>query len=60
MPKPARPHDVINDAARKGVSIGRFKISKADGRKILELEKTQGHDAAVAELLRVLPAKTRH
>src|SRR5882762_6203941 len=33
MPKPARLHDVFNDAAKRGVSIGRFKISRERARR---------------------------
>ena len=57
MPKPARPHDIINDAAGKGVSISRFKISREQGAEIKKIEQTQGQDAALAELLRILRLK---
>ncbi|HVS89742.1 MAG TPA: hypothetical protein VHF01_16165 [Candidatus Acidoferrum sp.] len=54
MPKPATPVTVMNDAARKGVSIGRFRITKAEGEEIKRIEREQGHDAAVRRLLEIL------
>jgi len=48
---------VINDAARKGVSIGRFRISKAQGEKIKRLE-AKSHDLALAALSRMLRLKS--
>ena len=53
MPKPARPHDVINDGARKGVSIGRFRICKAQGEEIKRIEREEGTNAALRRLLEI-------
>ncbi len=54
MPKPAQPHDVINDAAKKGVSIARFRITKAHGEEIKRIEREQGRDPALRRLLEIL------
>jgi hypothetical protein len=54
MPKPARPHDIINDAAKKGVSMARFRITKAQGNEIKRIGREQGHDAALRRLLELL------
>ena len=58
MLKPPRPHDIINDAARKGVSIHRFRITKAQGDEINRIEAEQGQDMALAALLRMLRLKS--
>lgn len=47
MPKPATPVTLVNDAARKGVSIARFRITKAQGEEIKRIEREQSHDAAL-------------
>ncbi len=57
MPKATGLQDVINDAARKGVSIARFRITKAQGEKIKKLEREQEHDAALRYLLTVIKLK---
>ena len=50
-------HTILsNDAARKGVSTARFRISKQDGERIREIERTNP-DLALAELLRMLRAR---
>jgi hypothetical protein len=43
---------------KSGVGLTRFKISQADGQMIKDLERTQGHDVALAELLCVLRLKS--
>ncbi len=58
MPRPATPVTVINDAARKGVSIARFHITKVQGEEIKRIERAQGHDRALAALLRMLRLKS--
>ena len=55
--KPAKPHDVVNQAVRSGCATATFKISRADGLRIRELEKTDPQ-AALGELLRVLRGKS--
>ena len=42
MPKLARPQDVVNDATRKGVSMARFRITKAQSEEIKKVEREQG------------------
>ncbi len=54
VPKPTTPVTVINDAARKGVSIGRFRITKAQGEEIKRIEREQGHDTALRLVLEML------
>jgi hypothetical protein len=51
MSKPARTHDLINDAAKKGISVARFLITKAQGEETKRVEREQGHGAAFRELL---------
>jgi hypothetical protein len=53
MPRPLKPVDLINDAARKGAAVARFKIDRADGLRIKKLEQ-RDPQAALAELLRIL------
>jgi hypothetical protein len=53
MPKPTL-HDVINSAARKGVSVTRFRITKDQGAEIKRIEREQGHDQAIRRLLELL------
>lgn len=56
--KPAvKPVDLVNGALRGQTPVGRFKISREDGLRIKELERTDP-DAALAELLRVLRIRT--
>jgi hypothetical protein len=38
MPKPASPVTFINDAATKGVSIARFRYTKAQGEETNRIE----------------------
>ncbi len=57
MPAPMKPHDVVNRAVRQGTSVGRFRISRADGLRIRELEK-KDPALALAELLRILRGRT--
>jgi hypothetical protein len=54
MPKPLGLHDVINQAAKQGVSVGRYRITKEQGAEIKRIEREQGHDQALAALLRML------
>ncbi len=54
MPKPATPMTVINDAAKKGVAIHRFRITKAQGDEIRRIEREQGHSAALRGVLEML------
>lgn len=54
MPKRATPVTVINDAARKGVAVHHFRITKAQGDEIKQIEREQGHDQALAVLLRMV------
>ena len=54
MPKRATPVTVINDAARKGVTVHRFRITKAQGDEIKRIEREQGHHAALRRLLEIL------
>lgn len=58
MPRPLKAYDVIRGAAKDGVSVARFKITQADGQKIKDVERTQGHDAALTALLRLLRQKS--
>jgi hypothetical protein len=51
MPRICSIQEFIEEITVKdGVSVARFKISRADGQKIKGLERTQGHDAALAAL----------
>jgi hypothetical protein len=52
--RPDRPVDTINQAAKAGVGVGRFKIDRCQAEHIKKLEKTVGHDAALAQLLKYL------
>ncbi len=54
MPKPATPMTVINDAAKKGVAIHRFRISKSQGDEIKGIEPVQRRDAALRRVLDML------
>lgn len=54
--KALRPLDVVNQANRNGVSIGRFKITKEQARQLREAEK-KGHNEAVRTLLGFLRTK---
>jgi hypothetical protein len=51
--KPTKPHDIVNQAVRSGCATATFKISRADGLRIKQLEKTDPQ-AALTELLRIL------
>jgi hypothetical protein len=54
MPKPMRPHDVVNAAAKQGVGMARFRISREAGAEIKRIEREQGHDAALRLVLGLL------
>jgi hypothetical protein len=45
---------LIQFTHRAGCVTQRYTISREEGERIKELERTKGHDAACAELLRVL------
>lgn len=51
--KPAKPHDVVNQAVRSGCATATFTISRADGLRIQALEKIN-LQAALTELLCIL------
>ncbi len=51
MPNPAKPHDVINQAAKQGVAVGRYRITKEQGAEIKRIELEKGHDQALRRLL---------
>jgi len=57
MPNPS-PMTAIKGAVKNGVSVTRFRISKADGEALKELEKKEGKSAATATLLRLLWPKS--
>jgi len=59
MPKPATSVSMINDAARNGVSIHCFRITKAQGDEIRRIEAEQGHVAALRRVLEFLRARQR-
>jgi len=42
MPKPVTPVTLINDAARKGVAIQRYRLTKDQGEEIKRIERDQG------------------
>lgn len=49
--KASRPVDVVNSGIKSGVSVGRFKLDRCQAEHIKFLEKTAGHDTALAQLL---------
>lgn len=49
-----KPVDLVNNALRGQVSVGVFKIDHTQAEHIKKLEKTAGHDAALAQLLKYL------
>jgi hypothetical protein len=57
MPKPTGLHDVINNAARKGVSVTRFRITKEQGAEIRRIEREEGANAALRRILELLRAR---
>jgi hypothetical protein len=48
MPKPARPHDVVDQAARQSVAVGRYRITKEQGSEIKRIEREEGTNAALS------------
>ena len=57
MPKPPRPVDVVNQAAKSSVAVGHFKITKVQGEEIKRIEREQGHDQALRRVLEVLRSR---
>lgn len=54
MPKPARPVDVVNQAAKNGVGMARFRIRRDQAAEIKKLEREHGQDAALRYLLSII------
>jgi hypothetical protein len=54
MPRPAKPHDVINQATKQGIAVCRYRITKEQGAEIKRIEREQGHDQAIRQLLEFL------
>ncbi len=54
MPQPAGPHDVINQAAKQGVAVCRYRITKKQGAEIKRIERKEGTNAALRQLLEFL------
>jgi hypothetical protein len=46
--------DFAGTAARSGLNVQRFTISRAAGEEIRQIEKTDGHAAATQRLLQIL------
>jgi hypothetical protein len=51
--------DVVNQAAKNGVSTARFKITQGQAAEIKVFEREQGHDAALCRILELLRARSR-
>jgi len=52
--KPARPVDVVNQGIKAGVSVGRFRVSPQDAKRIRAAEVRGGQQAGLAVVLQIL------
>jgi hypothetical protein len=44
----------VNQAAKQGVAVGCYRITKEQGAEVKRIEREQGHDAALRLILKLV------
>jgi hypothetical protein len=52
--RPLKPHDIVNQATKNGVGLGRLKISREQAAELRRIEAREGKDAGLKFILNLL------